>query len=153
MYSGNETWSVLSKYWLKKFDKDIEEDFFLCKCSNIKGLKLNCIPEYYLNALQSFCEFRTKFTPNSLQDILDPSLFCNENIKFRDTSLFFKSFLLSGLRTIRDIWDEEIFNFKDSIQIYNSLFDKRNCISEYSQIKAAISNIIVSIVKKSGKFV
>ena len=122
MYSGNETWSVLSKYWLQKFDKDIEEDFFLCKCSNIKGLKLNCIPEYYLNALQSFCEFRTKFTPNSLQDILDTSLFCNENIKFRGKSLFFKSFLLSGLRTIRDIWDEKILNFKDSIQIYNSLF-------------------------------
>jgi hypothetical protein len=63
MYSGNETWSVLSKYWLKKFDKDIEEDFFLCKCSNIKGLKLNRIPEFYFNALQSFSEFRTKFTP------------------------------------------------------------------------------------------
>ena len=146
MYSGNETWSVLSKYWLKKFDKDIEEDFFLCKCSNIKGLKLNRIPEFYFNALQSFSEFRTKFRPNSLQDILDPSLFCNENIKFRDTSLFFKSFLLSGLRTIRDIWDEEILNFKDSIQIYNSLFDKRNCISEYSQIKAAIPNTYVSIL-------
>ena len=87
---------------------------------------MNRIPEFDFNALQSFSEFRTKFTPNSLQDILDPSLFCNENIKFRDTFLFFKSFLLSGLRTIRDIWDEEIFNFKDSIQIYNSLFDKRN---------------------------
>jgi hypothetical protein len=89
---------------------------------------LNRIPEFDFNALQSFSEFRTKFTPNSLQDILNSSLFCNENIKFRDTSLFFKSFLSSGLRTIRDIWDKEILNFKDSIQIYNSLFDKRNCI-------------------------
>jgi len=113
---------------------------------------LNRIPKFYLNALQSFSEFRTKFTPNSLQDILDTPLFCNENIKFRGKSLFFKSFLLSGLRTIRDIWDEEILNFKDSIQIYNSLFDKRNCISEYSQIKTAIPNTFVSILKKSGKF-
>ena len=31
----------------------------------------------------------------------------------------------SLLRTIRDVWDEDILNFKDSIQIYNSLFDKR----------------------------
>jgi hypothetical protein len=53
----------------------------------------------------------------------------NENIKFCGKSLFFKSFLLSGLLTIRDAWDEEILNFKDSIQIYNSfLLDKRNCI-------------------------
>ena len=35
MHSGNETWSALGKYQLKKFDKDTEEDFFLCKCSNI----------------------------------------------------------------------------------------------------------------------
>jgi hypothetical protein len=82
-----------------------------------------------------------------LQDILDAPLFCNENIKFRGKSLFFKSFLLSGLRTIRDAWDEEILNFKDSIQIYNSLFDKINCISEYSQIKAVIPNRFVSILK------
>jgi hypothetical protein len=121
MHSGNETWSALGNYWLKKNDKDIGDDFLLYKCSNIKGLKLNCIPKFYLNALQSFSEFRTKFTPNSLQNILDTPLFCNENIKFPGKSLFFKSFLLSGLRTIRDIWDEEILNFKDSIQIYDSL--------------------------------
>ena len=93
---------------------------------------MNRIPKLYLKALQLFNEFRTKFTPNSLQDILDTPLVCNENIKLRGTSLFYKSFVLSGLRTIRDIWDEEILNFKDSIQIYNSLFDKRNCISQYS---------------------
>lgn len=96
MHSGNETWSALGNYWLKKIDKDTGEEFFLCKCSNIKGLKLNRIPKFYLNALQSFSEFRTKFTPNSLQDILDTPLFCNENIKFRGKSLFFKSFLFSG---------------------------------------------------------
>ena len=92
------------------------EDFFLCKCSNIKGLKLNRIPKFHLIALQSFSEFRTKFMPNSLQDILDTLLFCNVNIKFHGKSLFFKLFLFSGLRTIRDIWDEEILKFKDSIQ-------------------------------------
>jgi hypothetical protein len=132
IHSGIETWRALGNYWLQKFAKDTGEDFFLCKCSNIKELKLNRIPKLYLKALQSFNEFRTKFTPNSLQDILDTPLVCNENIKLRGKSLFYKSFVLSGLRTIRDIWDEEILNFKDSIQIYNSLFDKRNCISQYS---------------------
>ena len=79
MHSGNET---LGNCWLNKFDEDNGEDFFLCKCSNIEGLKLNRIPKFYLNALHSFSEFRTKFTPNSLQDILDTPLFCNENINF-----------------------------------------------------------------------
>jgi hypothetical protein len=40
MHSGIETWRALVNYWLQKFDKDTGEDFFLCKCSNIKGLKL-----------------------------------------------------------------------------------------------------------------
>jgi len=57
------------------------------------------------------------------------------------------------LRTIRDVWDEEILNFKDGIQINNSLFNNRNSISDYSQIKAAISNTFLSIIKKNGKFV
>ena len=32
----------------------------MCKCSNIKGMHFNRIPEFYLNALQSFSEFYTK---------------------------------------------------------------------------------------------
>ena len=62
MHSGNETWSALGKYWLKKFDKDTVEDFFLCKCSNIKGLKLNRIPKCYLNALH--CNHLANSAPN-----------------------------------------------------------------------------------------
>jgi len=52
------------------------------------------------------------------------------------------------LLTIRDVWDEEILNFKDGIQIKNSLFDNRNSISDYSQINAAISNTFLSIIKR-----
>ena len=37
-HSGN------AQILVKKFDKDNGEAFFLCKCSNINGLKLNCIP-------------------------------------------------------------------------------------------------------------
>jgi hypothetical protein len=58
---------------------------------------------------------------NSAPNLSQIHLFCNENIKICGKSHFFKSFLSSGLLTIRDVWDEEIRNFKDSIQIYNSL--------------------------------
>ena len=156
MHSGNETWSALGRYWLKKawethWGRCLFVQMFKYKRVNIEShfrILFECTAIIQNSKFQKF-----KFTPNSLQNILDTSLFCNENITFRGKSLFFKSFLLSGLRTIRDIWDEEILNFKDSIQIYNSLFDKRNCISEYSQIKAAKPNTFVSILKKSGTLV
>ena len=94
-------WKIVVK---KVWQSHAGEDFFLCKCSNIKVLKLNRIPKFYLNALQSFSEFCTKFTPNSLQDILDTPLFGNENIKFRGKSLFFKSFLYARLETGHIMW-------------------------------------------------
>jgi len=98
---------ALGKYWLNKVLQKHWGRFLFVQMFKYKRVKI----EYYLNALQSFSEFRTtKFPPNTLQDILDTSLFCNENITFRGKSLFFKSFLLSGLRTIRDIWDEGILN-------------------------------------------
>ena len=85
---------------------------------------------------------------NSAPNLPQIHLFFNENIKFYGKSHFFKSFLSSGLLTIRDAWDEEIRNFKDSIQIYNSLFpDNWNCIAEYSQIKAAVPSTFFSITK------
>ena len=44
--------------------------------------------------IKSFSEFNTKFkfTTNSLQNVLDVHLFCNENIKFRDKSVLFIRF-------------------------------------------------------------
>jgi len=36
MHSGNETWSALGKYRVKRFVKYIGEDSFVCKCLNIK---------------------------------------------------------------------------------------------------------------------
>jgi hypothetical protein len=44
-------WKIVVK---KVWQIHAGEDFFLCKCSNIKVLKLNRIPKFYLNALQSF---------------------------------------------------------------------------------------------------
>jgi len=40
MHSGNGTWSALDKYWVKRFVKYIGEDFFVCKCLNIKRVNI-----------------------------------------------------------------------------------------------------------------
>jgi hypothetical protein len=53
------------------------------------------------------------------------------------TYLFFSSFSISGIQKIEDtcIWDDSTNFFKSSTEIFNSLYDRRNWISEYSRIK------------------
>jgi hypothetical protein len=66
--------------------------------------------------LHSIILFECTHSENSAQnlhrihytDIFDTALFCKENIK---------SFLLSGLRTIRDVLAEEILNVKDNLMV------------------------------------
>jgi hypothetical protein len=35
-----DSWNAIGKHWLQKYDKQFGVDFFLCKCSDIKGLDI-----------------------------------------------------------------------------------------------------------------
>ena len=147
LHSEDEAWNKLGKFWLKKFDDVSGQEFFLCKCSDLGSIDLNYLPDFYKNALKSFCELKGKCKPSNVQEILNTQLFCNADIKFQRHSLFFKSFLRSRINTIGDIWNNETKTFKDCDLVYNSLNDKRNCISEYSKIKASIPDIYIKVLK------
>ena len=147
IHSENEAWNKLGKFWLQKLDNISGQEFFLCKCSDLGSTDLNYLPEFYKNALKALCELKAKCKPTNIQEILKTQLFCNADIKFQRNSLFFKSFLRSNIHTIGDIWNEETKMFKDCNLIYNSLVDRRNCISEYSKIKAAIPDNFIKILK------
>ena len=49
-----DSWNAIGKHWLQKYDKKFGVDFFLCKCSNIKGLDIASIPKYYQDAIQAW---------------------------------------------------------------------------------------------------
>ena len=48
--SEEANWNRIGKHWLQKFDTEYNEPFFLCKCSNIKGLNISDMP-YFIKAL------------------------------------------------------------------------------------------------------
>jgi hypothetical protein len=108
----------------------------VCRCSNVSTLKLNNIPKLYRNLILSWSKFNNNLLQSrTIDEILEERLFCNSNITFRNKPICFASFLKSNIRTIKDIWTTIENHFKSCNEIYNSLNDKRNCVSEYARIK------------------
>ena len=132
LHSPLESWNAIGKFWLHKLDFKCNEKFIVCRCSNVSTLKLNNILSWSIfnnNLLQS----------RTIDEILEQRLSCNSNITFKNKPICFASFLKSNIRTIKDFWTTIQNDFKSCDEIYNSLNDKRNCISEYVRIKKAVS--------------
>ncbi|MCG8113315.1 MAG: reverse transcriptase family protein, partial [Candidatus Thiodiazotropha taylori] len=41
-------WNMIGKHWLQKLDFEFDESFFICKCSNTKGLNLADLPVFFI---------------------------------------------------------------------------------------------------------
>ena len=82
-------------------------------------------------------------------EILDNHLYGNSNIVFNGKPIFFPKFAQSGIHKVRDIWDSETNNFKDSNFIFNSLIDKRNWISQWTRLKKAITGDLKHILHEN----
>jgi hypothetical protein len=68
---------------------------------------------------------------------------------FSMASLFSPNFAQSGIQKVRDIWDCEKNNFKDSNFICNTLIDKRNWISQWTRLKKAITGHLKNILNEN----
>ena len=142
IHSSEETWNSIGKYWLTKYDTNYDQSFFMCYCSNMKGLDINFMPLYYQKALETWSNFIGKCQSNAKQDIIEQNLFGNHNIVFKQKPLFFTSFAQSGIKKIKDILSDDNTRVKADGDIFNELHYKRNWISEWSKMKSAVKNII-----------
>jgi hypothetical protein len=52
-----DSWNVIGKHWLQKYDNKFGVDFFLCKCSDIKGLDIASIPKILSRRYTSMEQF------------------------------------------------------------------------------------------------
>ena len=148
--SEMDSWNAIGKHWLQKYDKKFGVDFFLCKCSDIKGLDIASIPKYYQDAIQAWNNFLGSCSTESKNDILDKNIFGNSEIKFNRNPLFFQSFLRNNIFKINDIWDKNNNTFVDNQTIFNRLDDKRNWISEWAKIKISIPENFVKKLKSDN---
>jgi hypothetical protein len=85
------------------------------------------------------------------EDILDQNIFGNAKFSYNGNALFFSSFSLSDIQKIEDIWDDNTNCFKSSTEIFNSLYDRRNWISEYSRIKKAIPQELIRMLNRTSR--
>ena len=51
------SWNAIGKHWLQYCDNKFGIDFFLCKCSDVKGLDIASIPKYNQDAIQAWDHF------------------------------------------------------------------------------------------------
>ena len=79
---------MIGKEWLKRFDNEFNENFFICKCSNTKGLNLTDLPEYYQNAILAWATFQSKLHKLDKNSILNERLLGNNKISVRNTPFF-----------------------------------------------------------------
>ena len=68
---------------------------------------------------------------------------------FQWQAYFPPNFAQSGIHKVRDIWDCEKNNFKDSNFIFNTLIDKRNWISQWTRLKGAITGDLKNILNEN----
>ena len=82
-------------------------------------------------------------------EVLDQPLYDNSNIVFNGKPIVSQNFAQSGIHKVRDIWDCEKNNFKDSNFIFNTLIDKRNWISQWTRLKKAITGDLQNILNEN----
>ena len=133
--SENAHWNLIGKHWLQKFDIEYCEAFFLCKCSNIKGLNISEMPYFYQRGITSWSCFMSNFEKSSKQQILNEHLFGNINISVRNTPMFYSDFSRCNIKTVSDIWNIRNNTFHDEQYIHNQTTETHNWRQKYNKLK------------------
>ena len=142
-------WNMIGKNWLRKFDLEYNDSFFLCKVSNIKGLDTSDLPVFYQRAIYSWIVFRGRIKITDKSSILESNLFGNNSISVRNTPLLYQNFCKSNIKTVNDIWNKNTNTFYDENYIKDRLVDKTNWRQRYNKIKISIPNSWVSILRET----
>jgi exonuclease III len=149
IHSNYYEWNAIGKHHLKKIDKIYKQSYFLCQCSDIEEIfKTLTLPTFYKNALKDWATFLKSFYPTSINEIIAENLFGNHNITFQNKAILVKSFAESNMNSIGDIWDLKNKAFKSEREIFQSLQNKRNWISEWSKIKHCIPKQFINSLKE-----
>ena len=68
---------------------------------------------------------------------------------FQWQAYFSQNVAQSRMHKVRDIWNCEKNNFKDSNFIFNTLIDERNWISQWTRLKKAITSDLKNILNEN----
>ena len=142
-----EHWNIIGKNWLKRLDSEFNINYFICKCSSIKGLNLNGIPIFYKESISSWVRYKGLLCHKDRDSILNSYLFGNTFFTYRSYPVFISSFCKSNVKKVSDIWDPRTGTFRAEEAIRNQLLDKTGWHGKYNKIKASFSADILAILK------
>ena len=137
-FSETDKWNAIGKNKLATLNTQYNTNNFLLKCSSLKTLNLNHLPQFYKVCLNSWAENMSKRVIDSKEDILHENLFGNYNIKINKNPLFLPHWAQSNLKQVKDVWDTETNGWKPAQMILQELQRKTNWIAEFNSIKRAI---------------
>ena len=102
---------------------------------------------FYVQALRNWSLFLQRFVPTTTTEILNQTLFFNSLFTIKRKPIVVKSFILSKLLFLRDIWDNERHDLITKIQLWSKLNVKSNWISEWMLIKTAVPDSLMCALK------
>ena len=146
-------WNAIGKSYLKMADSTFNQQYFICNCSSIEGLKClnqNKIPLFYKNAISAWTAFKRLYTPDNFNDVINLPIFGNHLICFLNKPLFFQSFLKSSITALSNIWDFNTNSFITETDLLRKLQFKQNWIAEWSIIKRSIPQKLIDILKNNN---
>ena len=118
-------WSFLLKFYLSKFG----DDYLILKTTfNDKSMitYLRTIPEFYQEVIRPTCYDRSKIIEyeDSCKVILNQLIWGNKFLKFKNKTLFFKSWIAEGMYAVKNL---KIRNGVIDVTYLNDIVkDKRN---------------------------
>jgi len=136
--SEPQEWNITAKHWLKQWDERANTEYFITTITSLEPFDINSIAEFYREALKSWVSLRQCRKLEKREDILKEDLFANNMMNMNRNSPVFYSWLKSGLRQVRDIWDQTNKIWKTERQILEKLNDKRNWMGQILTIKSII---------------
>ncbi len=132
-------WTEILKYYLNVCGVDL--DYMLkmnvkkeCDCEIYRNL-----PKFYQEVLLSFNACKTNKQNRLLNtyDYLSSTIMGNDLIRSKGKCLYLKSWLESGIKYVKDLYDKE-GNFISEVFLLEKLENKTNWIVEYAIVKKAV---------------
>ena len=129
----------VGKHYLQNLDSKYNIRYFLCTCSFLPSMNYSSVMSmFYVQALRNWNLFLQSVVPTTTTEILNQTLFFNSIFTIKRKPVVVKSFILSKLLLLRDIWNNERHDFITSIQLWSKLNVKSNWISEWMQCLLAV---------------
>jgi len=154
--SKTETWAIFTKYIIHQNMGCSFEDLISTSVYESKSCpEFDNLPDFIKAAIMSFnkCKYTGKwYNSNDINKVMSSYVWGNVFIKDKGKSLWYKNWIKSGYKYVKDFIDENGAFIKPDVAIKN-LKSKTNWMCEYMILKRALKEYCRNICCENSKYV